>query len=147
MPDVNVLAYAHRRDEAVHAGYRAWLERLVNGKEPFALSVLVAVAFVRIVTNRRIYQSPTPLSVALATIDTLSSHPHCRLVAADGNHWHEVAALCRATSATGKLVADAQHAAVAMAAGCTWVTRDRDFARFTDHGLRWQHLDLPPGRA
>jgi uncharacterized protein len=53
-----------------------------------------------------------------------------------------VADLCRATNATGKLVADAQHAALAMAEGCTWVTRDRDFGRFVPYGLVWQNLVL-----
>jgi hypothetical protein len=42
-------------------------------------------------------------------------------------------------------VADAQHAAVAIAEGCTWVTRDRDFTRFARHGLRWEHLVLKQG--
>ncbi len=39
-------------------------------------------------------------------------------------------------------VADAQHAAVAIAEGATWVTRDGDFARFRRSGLHWQHLVL-----
>lgn len=51
MPDVNVLIYAHRQDEAVHEQYRDWLKKLVDGPEPFALSVLVAVGFIRIVTR------------------------------------------------------------------------------------------------
>jgi toxin-antitoxin system PIN domain toxin len=140
MPDVNVLVYAHREDEAVHPHYRRWLEERVNGSEPLALSVLVAVGFVRIVTNPRIYPSPTPLHAALAAIDALAGHPRCRLVAPGTDHWRRVADLCRVCSAHGKLVADAQHAALAMEAGCTWVTRDGDFARFSEHGLRWQHL-------
>jgi toxin-antitoxin system PIN domain toxin len=142
MPDVNVLVYAHRIDEVVHPAYRRWVEDLVNGKEVFGLSVLVAVAFVRIVTNRRIYSDPTPLPTALASVEDIVSHPNCRLVAPTLEHWHRCAELCRATSATGKVVVDAQHAALAIAEGCTWVTRDRDFAKFQAHGLRWQHLEL-----
>lgn len=143
MPDVNVLVYAHRADEALHGPYRDWLERLAGGQEPFALSVLVAVGFVRVVTNARIYPKPTPLPLALATVEALLAHPRCRLVTIGPDHWRAFAALSRAASAKGKLVADAQHAAVAMAAGCTWVTRDGDFARFVQHGLRWEHLVLP----
>ena len=142
MPDVNVLVYAHRVDEKTHKAYEQWLDRLVQGPQPFALSVLVAVAFVRIVTNPRIYATPTPLPLALAAVDQLAGHPHCRLVAPDTNHWTAVSALCRAARATGKLVADAQHAALAIAEGCTFVTRDGDFARFARHGLAWQHLAL-----
>jgi hypothetical protein len=34
MPDVTVLIYAHRQDEAWHAEYAAWLEGIVDGPEP-----------------------------------------------------------------------------------------------------------------
>ena len=145
MPDVNVLVYAHRADLEAHRPYREWLDDLVNGPEPFGLSILVAVGFVRVVTNRRIFADPTPTSQAVAVIDELASHPGCRLALPAADHWKRVADLCRATSAAGKLVADAQHAAVAMAEAATWVTRDADFSNFTEHGLRWQHLDLSPG--
>jgi uncharacterized protein len=142
MPDVSILVYAHREDERTHAAYRRWVEAMVDGIQPFALSVLVAVGFVRVVTNSRIYPTPTPLPLALATVESLASHPRCRVVAPGPAHLTDVAALCRSTGATGKLVADAQHAVVATAAGCTWVTRDRDFSRFEPHGLRWEHLVL-----
>jgi toxin-antitoxin system PIN domain toxin len=140
LPDVNVLVYAHRADEKVHEPYRRWLEGLVNGAEPFGLSVLVAVGFVRVVTNSQIYPAATPLAVALATIDELAAHPRCRILSPALDHWNRVADLCRRTGATGKLVADAQHAALAIAEGCIWVTRDGDFGRFAKHGLRWQYL-------
>jgi len=140
MPDVNLLVYAHRADEELHPPYKSWLEELVDAPQPFALSVLVAVGFVRIVTNPAIFKSPTPLSTALATIDHLSAHPRCRWIAPGAEHWRRVADLCRATGATGKLVADAQHAALAIDEGATLVTRDGDFGRFAPHGLRWEHL-------
>ncbi len=142
MPDVNILVYAHRRDDVVHAVYREWLDRLVAGPQPFALSVLVAVAFVRIVTHPGIFAHPTPLPLALATIDAIAGHSNCRMIAPGPRHWTLVEKLCRAANATGKVVADAQHAAVAIEHGCEWVTRDRDFERFSSHGLSWKHLIL-----
>jgi len=142
MPDVNVLVYAHREDEARHAAYARWLKSVVDGAEPFALSILVAVGFVRIVTHPRIYGDPTPLPVALAVIEQLTAHPRCRVALPAAAHLEDVARLCRATGATGKLVADAQHAALAISEGGTWVTRDGDFAAFERHGLRWHHLVL-----
>ena len=146
MPDVTVLVYAHRADESVHAPYRRWLTDLVNGREPFALSILVGIAFVRVVTNNRIFPAPMPLPTALAAVENLIAHPRCRVILPATEHWRQVADLCRATRATGKAVADAQHAAVAIAAGSTWVTRDGDFALFAPHGLRWQHLVLSSSR-
>jgi hypothetical protein len=142
MPDVNVLVYAHREDEPRHEPYAAWLKQVVDGAEPFALSVLVAIGFVRIATNRRIYEDPTPLPVALAAVEQLATHPRCRLVTPPATHLNDVTRLCRAVGATGKLVADAQHAALAISEGCIWVSRDGDFARFEPQGLRWQHLVL-----
>jgi toxin-antitoxin system PIN domain toxin len=142
MPDVNVLVYAHRRDEAWHEPYAEWLKDVVDGSEPFALSVLVAAGFLRIVTNGRIYDDPTPLSAALAAVEQLAEHPRCRVVTPGVGHLRDVVRMCRASGATGKLVSDAQHAALAIAEGSTWVSRDADFARFESHGLRWKHLVL-----
>lgn len=142
MPDVNLLVYAHREDEAVHESARRWVDGLVNGSEPFALSMLVAAGFVRIATNSRIYAEPTPISVAIAAIDTMLARPNCRLCGPGPQHWQLLSRLSRDAGASGKLVADAQHAAIAIEHGCTWVTRDRDFGRFEALGLRWTHLDL-----
>jgi hypothetical protein len=141
MPDVNVLVYAHREDEAAHTAARGWVDATVNGSEPFALSALVIVGFVRIVTNPRIYKEPTPTSLALAAVDAMLVRPNCRLCLPGSRHWQLVSQLCRDTQATGKLVADAQHAAVAIEHGCEWISRDRDFARFEAGGLRWKRFD------
>jgi uncharacterized protein len=54
MPDVNILVYAHRGDETVHAFCREWLETTLRGDEPLGLSVLVAGGFLSIATNPRI---------------------------------------------------------------------------------------------
>lgn len=128
----------------MHTAYRAWLEATVGAAEPFGLSVLVAAGFVRIVTNPRIYKGATPIGVALASLEALIERPNCRLIGPGPRHLDLFATLCRATRATGKLVTDAQHAAVAIENGCTFVTRDGDFAAFAKHGLRWQHLTLEP---
>ena len=56
-------------------------------------------------------------------------------------HWQLTSELCRQCGCTGKLVADAQHAAIAVENACTWVTRDRDYEVFTRHGLRLQLLE------
>jgi toxin-antitoxin system PIN domain toxin len=140
MPDVNILIYAHRREDPSHEFYRAWLERLANGSEPFALSALVAAAFVRIVTHPRFLPSPTPLHQALAVIDSLATLKNCQWIIPGENHWKLVKEFCGGAAAQGKIVADAQHAAVAIEHGCTWVTRDTDFEAFRPVGLRLEIL-------
>jgi predicted nucleic acid-binding protein len=70
----------------LHEQNADWLKAVVDGPEPFALGVLVAVGFVRIVTNTTIYEDPTPLPVALAAIEQLAAHPRCRLARLGANH-------------------------------------------------------------
>jgi hypothetical protein len=138
VPDVNVLVYAHREDSTPeHAEYAAWLTSLATGVEPFALSVLALAGVVRIVTNPRIFRRPSTLDEVFAFIHELRVRPTARVVAPGPKHLEILEDLCRRANATGKLSADAQHAAVAIEHGCTLVTTDSDFDRFP--GLRWQH--------
>jgi predicted nucleic acid-binding protein len=99
------------------------------------------VGFVRIVTNPKIYSNPTPIGTALAAIEALATHPNCRVMGVDVDHLSRFVAVARTTKPTGKLVADAQHAAVAIANAAIWVTRDADFKRFEPAGLL-EHLVL-----
>ena len=143
LPDVNVLIYAHVEESTPdHGEYARWLTRLATGPEPFALSVLVLASFVRIVTNPRIFDPPSTLDQAFAFVSSLVERPTARIVGPGPDHLVILEGLCRESGATGKLVADAQHAAVALEHGCTMVSTDADFSRFPR--LRWQH-PLRPG--
>ncbi|MEX0330391.1 MAG: type II toxin-antitoxin system VapC family toxin [Puniceicoccaceae bacterium] len=137
--DINVLVYAHREDQEHHAYFRSRLETIVGGDNPFGLTPLTAGGFIRIVTQPAFPNGPTPLPQALSVIDSLLSHPRGHMIQPGRRHWEIFSQLCRQTQASGKSVADAQHAAVAIEHAATWITRDKDFARFTEHGLKWQH--------
>ncbi len=138
LPDVNVLVYAHREDSiADHSRYADWITQLATGPEPFALSVLALVGLVRITTNPRIFRPASTLEEVFAFTSELLQRPTARVVAPGPKHLAIFEQLCRESQAEGKLVADAQHAAVAVEHGCTMVSTDSDFDRFP--GLRWQH--------
>lgn len=143
LPDVNVLIYAHVEEATPdHDEYAAWITRLATGPEPFALSVLVLSGFVRIVTNHRIFDPPSTLDQSFAFVSSLVERPTARIVGPGPDHLDIFENLCRESGAAGKLVADAQHAAIAIEHGCIMVSTDSDFSRFP--GLRWQH-PLSPG--
>ena len=143
LPDVNVLIYAHIEDSIPeHAEYAAWITRLATGPEPFALSVFVLSGFIRIVTNPRVFDPPSTLNQSFGFISSLVQRPTARIVGPGPDHLGIFERLCCESGAAGKLVADAQHAAIAVEHGCTMVTTDSDFSRFP--GLRWQH-PLSPG--
>lgn len=139
-PDVNVLVYAHRVEMPEHPAYARWLIGLASGAAPFGLSELVLSGFVRVVTNRRAFLTPTPLRDALAFVESLRSRRAARLFRAGPRHWDIFVSQCANVGATGSLVADAYHAALAIEHGLTWATADADFSRFpglaTLHPLR-----------
>lgn len=135
--DVNVLLNAHRSGQEHHRVARALLETVVNAPAPFALSELVLSAFVRIATDPRAFRVTTPLDQAFLFVDSLRRRSNARVVRATDRHWEIFEALCRRTQARGALIADAQHAALALEHGCELVSFDRDFAKFP--GLRWRH--------
>lgn len=135
IPDVNVLVAAHRTDAAQHPVARTWLQQAVSGVEAVGLTDAVLTGFVRVVTHPRVFVTPTPLDVALGQAAALRADPGTLPVSLGPRHWEIFARLCRAGKVRGNLVADAAHAATAVEAGATWVSFDRDFARFP--GLRW----------
>lgn len=137
LPDVNVLIYAHREDAPEHERYAEWLETLVTGSEPFALSELVLSSFLRLVTNRKIFDPATPMDVALEFCDRLLRWPSAVVVRPRTTHWRVFVELIRSAGIQGAMVTDAYLAALAVEHGCEFVTTDGDFARF--EGLRWRH--------
>jgi uncharacterized protein len=135
--DVNILLNAHRTGQPHHRVARDLLERTVNAPAPFALSELVLSAFVRIATNPRAFTVPTPLDDAFQFTARLLRRSNARIVRPGDRHWTIFEDLCRRTQARGALIADAQHAALAVEHGCEWISFDRDFAKFPE--LVWRH--------
>lgn len=139
--DVNVLVYSFRRESPRHAEHRAWLEEKLAGTEALGVSELALSGFLRVVTNHRVYNEPTTTEKALAFCDAVLAAPAALPVRPSAGHWAIFSSLCRTVGATGNLVPDAYHAALAIDHDATWVTTDRGFARFP--GLRWA-LPLEP---
>lgn len=135
LPDVNVLIYAHREDAPEHHRYAAWLNALVEADEPFAVAEIVLASFLRIVTNRKIFNPPTPMATAVAFCQHLVEWPRAVLVVPSRRHWDLFVDLC--ADLEGPLVTDAYLSALAIEHGCELITTDSDFARFK--GLRWRH--------
>jgi toxin-antitoxin system PIN domain toxin len=139
MPDVNILVYAHREEAREHRRYAEWLMECATGAEPFALSEPVLHGFVRVVTNPRIFDPPSTCEQAFRFLNAFLARPACILIRPGPRHWPIFHQLCTSSRISGKLVADAVHAAVAIESGCEWVTADTDFSRFAPP-LRWMRL-------
>ena len=136
--DINVLIYAHRPDVSEeHKLYVEWLTKVATGQEAFGISEAVLSGFIRVVTNRGAFRDPTPVKEAIRFCDALTSRPQACILRPGARNWEIFSRLCKETPATGKLVADAWHAALAIEYDCTWISTDMDFSRFK--GLKWRH--------
>jgi len=136
--DVNVVLAAHRGDHPLHANVRPWFDRLLSGEEPFTVPATGWASFLRLATNRRIFEVPTPRADAFAFVESTAAQPHHLLVGPGPRHLALLRKLCDEADATGDLVPDAVIAAIAAEHGCEIVTLDRNFARFTS--VRHQRL-------
>jgi len=136
LPDVNILVYAHIEYMPDHQRYRAWLEAIVSGDQPYGMADTVLSGFLRIVTNPRIFDPPSAMESALAFVDRVRYAPSCVVIAPSARHWEIFTRLCQLDGMRGNLVSDAYLAALAIESDSEWITMDRDFARFP--GLRWR---------
>ena len=138
--DVNVVLAAHRADHPHHGPVRSWFDETLASDEQFGVPVLVWASFLRLATNRRIFEVPTPRPDAFAFVEATRAQPLHVPVAPGPRHLALLRRLCDEADAVGDLVPDAVIAAIALEYGCELVTLDRDFARF--HSVR--HI-RPPG--
>ena len=136
-PDVNVLIYALREDSERHDEFRRWLVDALNGAEPVALFEPVLASVMRVATHVRVFRTPTPRPVVEGFIDACLAAPAALPLRAADAHWHIFRDLCARADCRGNMVQDAYLAALALEHNCTFITTDRDFARFA--ALRWRH--------
>jgi hypothetical protein len=93
-------------------------------------------ALVRIVSNPRAFKEPSTVAEGIAFCDAILARPNCTIIEPGERHWGIFKRLCLETGISGRRVTNAWYAALAIEHGCTWITYDRDFARFP--GLKWE---------
>ena len=125
-----MLLCAYNASAEHHKKARAWLEDVLSGHEPVALSWIVILAFLRLSASRRVF--PRPLSMAEATVIVSKWFERSQAVIVNpgGHHWTIFQEAIFGAKAAGPLVTDAHIAAIAIENGATLYTTDRDFARF-----------------
>lgn len=75
--DVDVLAYAHRRDAPGHEAYRQWWEDCAGSEQAFGMADLVLSGFLSHRDASRIFNPPTPPDVALRFVQEVRARPNC----------------------------------------------------------------------
>jgi uncharacterized protein len=135
--DANLLVYAATASMAQHRSARAWLDDRLNGTAPVALPWPSLLAFVRLVSNPRIFERPRSVADAWTQVEAwLDCEPTWTPQPGD-EHRAILGRLLGASAQRPNLVPDAHLAALAIEHGLILCSTDGDFARFRD--LRWEN--------
>ena len=139
--DANLLLHAYNPRAPEHEASRQWLEAELSGPGLVRFSWLTLWAFLRISTNRRVFERPLSVAEADAHVSSWLGQPIVGILDPGERHWEILRGLMRDGQAVGPLVMDAVLAAIAIEHGATLYTTDRDFSRFS--GLTWVNPIAP----
>jgi len=142
LADVNLLVYAYDQGSPQHPRARDWLQERLSGGETFAFAWVVLLAFVRLVTNPRLFADPMSLGEALDLVDAWLAQPCATVLHPGDRHAMLLRQLLEPFGTAGNLTTDAHLAALAIEHGAELCSADADFSRFP--GLRWTN-PLAPG--
>jgi toxin-antitoxin system PIN domain toxin len=135
--DANLLVYAATSSLPQHEQARAWLDGRLNGTAPVGLPWPSLLAFIRLVSNPRVFERPRSIPDAWAQVEAWLGCTPAWLPQPTERHPEVLGELLRASVQRSNLVADAHLAALAIEHGLTLCSTDGDFARFAP--LRWEN--------
>jgi toxin-antitoxin system PIN domain toxin len=135
--DANLLIYSHVSSFQHHVSASEWLDAQLNGSSPVGLPWHSLLAFLRIVTNPRIFEHPESMTDAW---EQVKSWLDCEVVwipEPTERHREVLGSLLSAAGMQANLVPDAHLASLAIEHGLELYSTDGDFARFAK--VRWKN--------
>lgn len=133
--DANLLIYASAAEMPQHEAASKWLDEQINGTARVGLPWPSLLAFMRIVSNPRLFERAS-LAQARTQVQAWLAQPSTWVPLPTEAHGAILDQLL-AGEQSHRLVADAHLAALALEHGLALCSSDGDFARFP--GLRWQN--------
>ena len=133
--DANLLIYAHVSSFEQHSAARRWLDDRLDGVARVGLPWSSLLAFLRLVTNPRVFERPEPMTGAWGQVVAWLGCAPAWMPAPSDRHADILGRLLAVPGIYGNLVPDAHLAALAIEHGLTLCSTDGDFARFP--GLSW----------
>lgn len=127
--------YAHVRSYTQHEAARAWLEGRLTTEARVGLPWPSLLAFVRLVTNPRLFTEPESIPAAWDQVEAWLEADAVWTPAPTDRHAQVLGACLGSAGLRANDVPDAHLAALAIEHGLRLASSDRGFARF-EH-LRW----------
>jgi toxin-antitoxin system PIN domain toxin len=136
LTDVNLLLYAVDASSPRHGPARRWLEQQLSGTETFAFAWVVLLAFLRLSTNRRVFERPMRPAEAFDTVQGWLTQPCATVVQPTDRHMSVLRELLEPLGTAANLITDAHLATLAIEHGAELCSSDADFSRVPR--LRWR---------
>lgn len=133
--DANLLIYASVPRLPEYQAAREWLDERLAGTAPVGLPWASLLAFLRLVTNPRIFAASVSMAEAWQQVDRWLACDPVWIPEPSERHAELLNKLLALPGVHANLVPDAHLAALAIEHGLTLCSNDGDFARFPD--LRW----------
>lgn len=133
--DANLLLYAHVTSYRQHDAARAWLEDQLATAPRVGLPWASVLAFVRLVTNPRMFTEPEPLADAWGQVEAWLDAEATWTPTPTAGHRKMLRGCLSTAGLRANDVPDAHLAALAMEHGLSLATSDSGFARFS--ALDW----------
>jgi len=135
--DANILVYSHVKSFAQHEHARKWLDQQLSGSTRVGLPWASLLAFLRLVTNPRVFEQPEPMPDAWHQVRRWLACESAWIPQPTERHVDLLDQLLALPGLNANLVPDAHLAALALEHGLTLYSTDGDFARFPM--LRWSN--------
>lgn len=135
--DANLLVYANDVAAPKHDKARVWLDERLNGSAKVGLPWASLLAFLRIVTNQRIFPRASTMEAAWAVVRAWLGSEATWIPLPTERHSEVLEQMLLSGGGVGNLVPDAHLAALAIEHGLVLCSADRDFTRFP--GLRFEN--------
>jgi toxin-antitoxin system PIN domain toxin len=139
--DANLLVYAHVSSFPQHRRAQEWLDARLTGAGPIGLPWASLAAFLRLVSNPRVFERPEPIGQAWRQIVMWLDCETAWIPQPTERHREVLGSLLADPGVQGPLVQDAHLAALAIEHGLLLCSTDGDFARFP--GVRWENPIAP----
>lgn len=128
--DANLLVYAYVQSMSLHERARAWLDQTINGVAKVGLPWPSLLAFVRLVSNPRVFDRPVAIPEAWKQVTLWLSCDTVWVPEPTATHAEVLGELLSQSGLEANRVPDAHLAAIAIEHGLVVSTSDIGFRRF-----------------
>lgn len=135
--DSNLLVYARVSSMPQHEPARTWLDERLNATARVGLPWPSLLAFIRLVSNPRIFEKPQTVAEAWKQVEEWLDLPCAWIPQPTDRHRVVLGALLGGQAVRANPLPDAHLAALAVEHGLILCSSDDNLARFP--GLRWEN--------